>query len=107
MPRVTPLSPALRKAEAERQQKDRTIKIINTACCLRGFDRQILAKKADIDYPTLCRRLRGESEFRAQELCNIADALTLDVFSRAALLGAKEKCRYEPGYKERRETSIG
>ena len=100
MPRVNPLSPALRKAEAEKQQKNRVARIINTACAACGLDRYALAKKADIDYYTFCRRMRGESDFRMPELCGIANALSLDVYSRAALLGAKEKCRYEPGYKE-------
>lgn len=100
-------SPALKKAEEAKLQRERIIKIISAATVSCGLDRYSLARKADLNYDLLSRRLRGETDFRSQELCAIADALRLDVSCRAAILGAKEKCRYEPGYKERRETSIG
>lgn len=99
MPRVRPLTEAARKAEAEKIQRERVIRIITAASAVVGFDRQMLANRAGIEYQVLNRRMRGESDFRMPELCSIANALGLDTMCRAALIGAKEKCRYETGYR--------
>lgn len=107
MPRVRPLTQALKKEEAERQQRERAIRIISAASAACGLDRQTLAKNADIDYQVLNRRMRGESDFRLPELCDISNVLKLDAVSRAALCGAKEKCRYEPGYRPERAGASG
>lgn len=99
MPRVRPLTEAARKAEAEITQRRRVISIITAAMTVSGFDRLALAKFAGIDYQVLNRRMRGDSDFRLSELVSLANALRLDTVCRAALLGAKEKCRYETGYR--------
>ena len=99
MPRTRPLTQAAAKAQAEAAQRERTIRIISSASAAHGFDRQRLSSRAGMDYQVFSRRMRGESDFRLQELCSIADALGLDAMCRAALCGAKEKCRYESGYK--------
>lgn len=98
MPRVKQLTPALRKEEAERAQRERVIRIINAACAASGEDRQSLAKKAGMDYQQFNRRMRGEADFRMLELCSVADALNLDAAVRASLCGAKQKCRFEAGF---------
>lgn len=100
MPRVRPLTEAGRKAEAEKNQRQRVIRIINAAMAAYGYDRQALAKRAGLEYQQFNRRMRGESDFRMPELCSIADALGFDTTCRAALCGAKEKCRWETGYRE-------
>ncbi len=99
MPKVRPLTEAARKAEAELTQRQRVVRIISTAAESRGFDRQTLAKKSCMDVQALNRRMRCESDFRMPELCRISDALGLDGQCRAALCGAKEKCRFETGYR--------
>lgn len=99
MPRVRPLTEAARKAEAEKTQRQRVTRIIEAAAAARGLTRQQLSDMAGIGYQPLNRRMRGESDFSMTELCRISDALLLDCASRAALCGAKEKCRFEPGYR--------
>ncbi|MBQ8616334.1 MAG: hypothetical protein IJ418_02360 [Clostridia bacterium] len=107
MPRVRPLTEALRKEDAARQQKERVIRIISAASAALGYDRIQVAKKAGIEYQTYCHRMRGASDFRLPEISGVADALSLDAVSRAALCGAKEKCRYEPGYRPERAGASG
>lgn len=99
MPKLRPYSEALRREEETQKQRDRVIRIISTASMACECDRAELCRKAHIDYQTFNRRMRAESDFRLPELVGIADALRMDVETRAALCGAKEKCRYEPGYR--------
>lgn len=99
MPKTRLLTEAARKAESEKLQRQRVVRIISAAMEAIGFDRQTLAKRSGIPIQSLNRRLRGELDFRMLELCSISDALGLDGQSRAALCGAKEKCRFEPGYR--------
>lgn len=99
MPRIRPLSEAERKAEAEKTQRQRVVRIISAATEAHGYDRQVLADKSGMNVQALNRRMRGESDFRMTELCSISDALGLDGQSRAALCGSKEKCRFETGYR--------
>lgn len=99
MPKLRPYSEALRREEERKQQRDRVIRIINTASMACECDRAELCQKANIDYQTFNRRMRAESDFRLPELWGIANALKMDQQTRAALCGAKEKCRYEPGYR--------
>lgn len=99
MPKVRPYSEALRREEETKQQRVRVIRIINAASMACECDRTELCQKAHIDYQTFNRRMRGESDFRMPELCGIANVLKMDLQTRAALCGAKEKCRYEPGYR--------
>lgn len=99
MPKTRPLSKAQQKEESDRKQRERVIRIINTASAACGYDRHNVAELSGIEYHTLNYRMRGASDFRLIELCGIANALNLDAVTRAALCGAKEKCRYEPGYR--------
>ncbi len=99
MPKLRPYSEAERRAEEAKNQRERVIRIINAASMVCEYDRMELCKQAHIDYQTFNRRMRGESDFRMPELCGIANALKMDVQTRAALCGAKEKCRYETGYR--------
>lgn len=99
MPRTRPLTEAGRKAEAVQAQRQRVVRIICAATEAYGYDRQTLADKSGLSIQALNRRLRGELDFRMLELCSISDALGLDAQSRAALCGAKEKCRFEPGFR--------
>ena len=95
MPSVRPLTEAKRREYAEKNQRERVARIINSAAVARGMDRRKLAEQSGIEYQTLNGRLRGASDFRLTELISIADALRLDSASRAALAGAAEKCCYE------------
>lgn len=99
MPKVY-LTDSQRKAAAVDRQKLRTERIINAALSARGWDRQMLSKESGVDYQSLCRVLRGAGPWRAPDLIAVADALSLDPKTRAALCGAKEACRYEVGFKE-------
>ena len=100
MPKIKYLySEAERRAAERKQQRDRTIRIINAAAVAGDIDRADLCKKADIEYQTFNRRMRAESDFRLPELWGIANALNLDAQTRAAICGSKEKCRFEPGYR--------
>ena len=74
MPKLRPYSEAERRAEEAKNQRERVIRIINAASMVCEYDRM-------------------------PELCGIANALKMDVQTRAALCGAKEKCRYETGYR--------
>lgn len=99
MPKLRPYSEAQRREEETKKQRDRTILIINTATAACEIDRAELCRQAHIDYQVFNRRMRGEADFRMPELCGIANALKMDAQTRAALCGAKEKCRFEPGYR--------
>ena len=99
MPKLRPYSEAERREEEKKNQRDRVIRIINAASMVCEYDRMKLCERAHMDYQTFNRRMRGESDFRMPELCGIANALKMDQQTRAALCGAKEKCRYEPGYR--------
>ena len=99
MPKLRPYSKAEQRAEDARKQRERVILIINAASAACECDRQELCTRTSIDYQTMNRRMRAESDFRNTELCWIADALKMDVQTRAALCGAKEKCRFEAGYR--------
>lgn len=99
MPRWKPSTEAERRAERIRAQRDRTILIINAAAMSCNLERSELCEAAHIDYQTFNRRMRAESDFRLPELCGIADVLKMDTATRAAMCGAKEKCRFEPGYR--------
>ena len=99
MPRLRPLTTAQQKEAAEAAQRDRTRAIIKGAMAAEGYaNYQQLARASDIGHQILCRRIR-EGGMRMEELIRIADALRLDYESRAALCGAKERCRFEAGYK--------
>ena len=97
MPKVT-LTEAARRVEAERQRQKRVKTIITTAATMRGLNTKELAAKTGIEYQGLCKRLRGAADFRLAEIATVSDVLGLDGQTRAALAGAKEKCRYEIGY---------
>ena len=99
MPKIRPLTQALRREEEAKQQKERVIRILCAASAAAGYDRIQVAEKAGIEYQTYCHRMRGASDFRLPEISSVANALNLDAVTRAALCGAKEKCRYEPGYR--------
>lgn len=99
MPRGRPLTQAERKEAAEKQQRERVIRIINAAMEAHGLDRQQLSREAAIDYQVFNRRMRGESDFRLPEISGIANALSLDAITRAAICGSAVRCRFEPGYR--------
>ena len=99
MPKVRPLTEAARRAEAEQTQRQRVVRIIAAASEALGYDRQKLADLSGLDVQALNRRMRCAADFKVPELCRISDVLSLDGQSRAALCGAKEKSRYEPGYR--------
>ena len=100
MPKTRPLTAALQREADEADRRKRTIRIINTAAVASGLDRRQLADRSNIEYQTFNHRMRGESDFRLSELSRIANVLHFDVGTRAAVTGAKEKCRYEEGYRE-------
>lgn len=103
MPRLKPLTIADRiKAETD-QQRDRVIRIIKAAAEASNMERAEICRKAHIDYQVFNRRLQGKSEFRLPELWSVADVLGMDMQTRAAICGSKEKCRYEPDYKYKQE----
>lgn len=99
MPKIRPYNEALRREQEIKDQRSRVIRIICAATEANDYDRAELCEHAHIDYQTFNRRMRGESDFRLAELCGIANALKMDTMTRAALCGAKEKCRYETGYR--------
>lgn len=87
---------AQRKVEAQKRQQKRIVLILDMAMLQQGFrSRKELAARAGIDYLQLCRRYRGETAFDLPMLISLADTLRLDAASRAAMLGCKEKCRYD------------
>ena len=98
MPKV-PLMTAQRKVEEEKRRQKRVQTIITTAATMRGMNNKELAMKTGIEYQGLCKRLRGAAEFRLAEITKICDILLLDDQTRAALLGSRGNCRFEPGYK--------
>ena len=93
------LSEAQKRADETKTQRERAIRIINAAAAAKDIERADLCKKANIEYQTFNRRMRAESDFRLPELWGIANVLNLDTQTRAAICGAKEKCRFEPGYR--------
>ncbi len=99
MPKVT-LTVAAHRVEAERKRQKRVQTIITTAATMHGMNTKDLADRTGIEYQGLCKRLRGATDFRLAEITVIADVLGLDWQTRAAMVGAKEKCRYEIGYNE-------
>lgn len=90
---------ALKQFAAEKKQRERVILIIDTALAALNMDCRMLSQMTDIGYQTLCRRRRGECDFTLPEINRIANALNMDMQTRAAICGSKEKCRYETGYK--------
>ena len=98
MPKVM-LTEATRKAEAERQRQERVRRIILTAAAARGYDMKTLAAKSGIQYQTLARWVRGSTVMPLAGVVKIAEVLKLDDQTRAALLGSKNHCRFEPGFR--------
>jgi hypothetical protein len=93
----TALTEEARRKAAVTERRQRVCRIIDVAAMISGFDRLSLAKEAGIPYQGLNRRMRCQSDFSVIELMAVADVLRLDDETRAALMGAKKKCRYEAG----------
>lgn len=99
MPR-TYLTDSQRQEAAEKALRERIIRIFSAAMISANKDRAQTAKESQISYQAFNARMRGDVDFSAPQLARIADVLRLDILSRAALTGGKEKCRFEPGYIE-------
>lgn len=96
----TYLTEAQRQEAAEKNLRERIIRIFSAAMVAVDKDRAQTAKESRISYQAFNARMRGDVDFSAPQLARIADVLRLDILSRAALLGSREKCRFEPGYVE-------
>lgn len=89
-----------RQEAAEKALRKRIIRIFSAAMIAVDKDRARTAKESRISYQAFNARMRGDVDFSAPQIARIADVLKLDVLSRAALTGGKEKCRFESGYVE-------
>lgn len=96
MPRVRPLTEALRLEEEQRKQAERTKNIISGAAKCAGLNLTDLARMTGLRYETMLRHL-GSGKLSVKELTAIGQALRFDLNTYAACCGAKERCRFERG----------
>ena len=99
MPNARGTSAALQRYSAEKRQRERVVRIIQAALSSAGMDCRMLSQETEIEYGSLCRRIRAECDFSLLQISRIANALDMDEQTRAALCGSKTKCRFETGYK--------
>lgn len=87
-----------RQEEAERRQKERIAKLINMARTEMGINQKTLAAAVGMCPSTFANKLTGRRPWEVPELIRVADILQMEPMTRNALLGGKEKCRYERGF---------
>lgn len=87
-----------RREEAERHQKERIARLINMARAEMGMNQKALAEAAGMCPSTFANKLTGRRPWEVPELIRVADILRMEPMTRNALLGGKEKCRYERGF---------
>lgn len=88
-----------RQEDAEKRQLERTIKIINMARVEAGLSENLAFAAALGLKPNTCsNKMGGKRPWTVSELIRVADVLHMEPLTRSALLGGKEKCRYERGF---------
>lgn len=87
-----------RLEEAERRQKERIAKLIGMARVEMGMNQKTLAEAAGMCPSTFANKIIGRRPWEVPELIRVADILQMEPMTRNALLGGKEKCRYERGF---------
>lgn len=105
MPKTKGLTEAQRREnerrrleEAERRQKERIATLINMARVEMGMNQKTLAEAAGMCPSTFANKIIGRRPWEVPELIRVADILQMEPMTRNALLGGKEKCRYERGF---------
>jgi hypothetical protein len=92
------LTAAQRREAAATAQKSRIETIIYRA--MAPLTVRELALKAGLSPNVLYNRLGGKAVWDVPTITAVADAISLDDKTRAALLGSKTKCRFEHGYRD-------
>lgn len=96
MPRVRPLTEALRSEQKQREQANRTKNIVTGAARCAGMSLKDLARLTGIRYETLLRHLNN-GRLPTTELSRIGNVLSFDLGTFAACCGSPEPCRFEKG----------
>lgn len=95
MPKTRGLTAAQREAKRMKEWQTRAIRIIRTMMAVYNKTQSDVAAVINRTRVAVSERLNGRTAWSASELVLVADYFHADDQTRSALLGGKEKCRWE------------